>query len=206
MYVPMIMLNHVCWSIFHLLLQCMKRYGEFVLIRIIILCGRLTSQCNVYIRTSVYPVFVMSTLWSPGYLAKPSTSITYCKASAVHRKECSWMGPIHGHCIVMLRCKLITIELSFIRRSLSVFGQWGSLVHQTHHAVITLTIHYDQQLHAAIIQYIPQQTLKSRAIKGKERGVAVSRVLAAQARGPGFDPQQHHLSFFPFAVSKVYRH
>ena len=39
--------------------------------------------------------------------------------------------------------------------------------------MITLTIHYDQQLHTAIIQYTSQQSLKSRAIKGKERGVAV---------------------------------
>ena len=39
--------------------------------------------------------------------------------------------------------------------------------------MIMLTIQYDQ-LHAAIIRYIPQQSLKSRAIKGKERGVAVS--------------------------------
>ena len=117
-------------------------------------------------------------------------------------KECSWMVPIHGHCIVMLRCKLITIGLSFIRRSLSVFRLWGSPVHQTPHAVITLTIHYDQQWHAAIIPYIPQQTLKSRAIKGKERGVAVSRVLAAQARGPGFDPRWRHLSFCPLCRFK----
>ena len=43
--------------------------------------------------------------------------------------------------------------MSLIRRSLSVSGLWGSPVHQTPHAVITLTIHYDQQLHTAIIQY-----------------------------------------------------
>ena len=57
-----------------------------------------------------------------------------------------------------------------------------------------------------------QQSLKSRAVKGKERGVAVGgrhsscsgRALAAQARGPGFNPRRRHLSFFPFAVSKVY--
>ena len=30
---------------------------------------------------------------------------------------------------------------------------WGSPVHWTPHAVITLTIHYDQQLHTAIIQH-----------------------------------------------------
>ena len=35
-------------------------------------------------------------------------------------------------------------SLSLIRRSLSVFGLWGSTVHRTPHAVITLTIHYDQ--------------------------------------------------------------
>ena len=35
--------------------------------------------------------------------------------------------------------------------------------------MIALTIHYDQQMHAAIIQYIPQQSLKSIAIKGKVR-------------------------------------
>ena len=29
------------------------------------------------------------------------------------------------------------------------------LMKDNRHAVITLTIHYDQQLHAAIIQYIP---------------------------------------------------
>ena len=34
-------------------------------------------------------------------------------------------------------------NLSFIRWSLSVFRLWGSPVHQTPHAVITLTIHYD---------------------------------------------------------------
>ena len=43
----------------------------------------------------------------------------------------------------------------------------------------------------------------------RERGVAVSGcrssvALAAQARGPGFDPRRRHLSFFPFSVSKVY--
>ena len=68
---------------------------------------------------------------------------------------------------------IVIVRLSFIRQSLWVFGLWGSPVHRTSHAVITHTIHYDQQLHAAIIQYIPQQSLKSRAIKGKERGVAV---------------------------------
>ena len=31
------------------------------------------------------------------------------------------------------------------------------------------------------------------------------RALAAQASGPGFDPRRRHLSFYPFAVSKVYR-
>ena len=46
-------------------------------------------------------------------------------------------------------------RLSFSRRSLSVFGLWGSPIHRTPHAVIMLTIQYDQQLHAAIIQYIP---------------------------------------------------
>ena len=34
-------------------------------------------------------------------------------------------------------------RLSLIGRSLSVFGLWGSPVHRTPHAVITLTIHYD---------------------------------------------------------------
>ena len=51
---------------------------------------------------------------------------------------------------------LVIVRLSFIRQSLWVFGLWGSPVHWTPHAVIMLTIHYDQQLHAAIIQYIPQ--------------------------------------------------
>ena len=44
-------------------------------------------------------------------------------------------------------------RLSLNRRSLSVFGLWECPVHRTPHAVLTLTIHYDQQLHAAIIQY-----------------------------------------------------
>ena len=54
-------------------------------------------------------------------------------------------------------------------------GLWtvGEPIQWTPHAVITLTIHYDQHLHTAIIQYIPQQSLKSRATEGKERGVAV---------------------------------
>ena len=39
--------------------------------------------------------------------------------------------------------------------------------------MITLTIHYDQQLHAAIKYILHQQSLKSRVIKGEERGVAV---------------------------------
>ena len=65
-------------------------------------------------------------------------------------------------------------RLSLIRLSLTVFGLWGSPIHWTPNAVITLTIHCDQQLHTAIIQYTSQQSLKSRAIKGKERGVAVS--------------------------------
>ena len=43
-------------------------------------------------------------------------------------------------------------QLSIIRRSLSVLGLWGP-VHRTPHAVITLTIDCDQQLHTAIIQY-----------------------------------------------------
>ena len=30
-------------------------------------------------------------------------------------------------------------------------------------AVITLTIHHDQQLHAAIVRYIPQETLSTQA-------------------------------------------
>ena len=34
--------------------------------------------------------------------------------------------------------------MSLIRRSLSVFGLWGSPVYRTPHAVITLTFHYDQ--------------------------------------------------------------
>ena len=46
---------------------------------------------------------------------------------------------------------------------------------------ITLTIHFDQQLHAAIIQYIPQQSLKSRAIEGKEGGVAVGGCRSSMA-------------------------
>ena len=46
-------------------------------------------------------------------------------------------------------------RLSFIRRSLSIFGLWGSPIHRAPHAVIMLAIHYVQQLHAAIIQYIP---------------------------------------------------
>ena len=49
--------------------------------------------------------------------------------------------------------RTITAWLSLIRRSLSVFRLWGSPVHRIPHAVITLTIHYDQQLHTAIIQY-----------------------------------------------------
>ena len=48
--------------------------------------------------------------------------------------------------------------MSFIRRSPSVFRLWGSPVRQTPNAVITFTIHYNQQLHAAIIQCIPQQS------------------------------------------------
>ena len=35
--------------------------------------------------------------------------------------------------------------------ALSVFGLWGSHVHRTPHAVITLTIHYDQQLHTLTV-------------------------------------------------------
>ena len=35
-------------------------------------------------------------------------------------------------------------RLSLTRRSLLVSGLWGSPVHRTPHAVITLTIHYDQ--------------------------------------------------------------
>ena len=34
-------------------------------------------------------------------------------------------------------------DLSFISRSLLVFGLWGSPVHRTPHGVITLTIHYN---------------------------------------------------------------
>ena len=47
--------------------------------------------------------------------------------------------------------------------------------------IVELTIHYDQQLHTAIIQYIPQQSLKSRAIKGKEKGVAVGGCCSSVA-------------------------
>ena len=36
--------------------------------------------------------------------------------------------------------------LSLIRQLLSVYGLWGSPVHRTPHAVITLTIHHDQQV------------------------------------------------------------
>ena len=42
----------------------------------------------------------------------------------------------------------------------------GSPVHWTPHAVITLTIHYDQQLHTAIIQYIPQHILMFKEVAG----------------------------------------
>ena len=49
--------------------------------------------------------------------------------------------------------RTVTARLSLIRRSLLVFRLWGSPVHRIPHAVITLTIHYDQQLHTAIIQY-----------------------------------------------------
>ena len=53
------------------------------------------------------------------------------------------------------------------------------------HAVITLTIHYDQQMHAAIIQYISQQSLESRAIKGKEREGWLSVGVVAQWQSAG---------------------
>ena len=76
---------------------------------------------------------------------------------------------------------IVIVRLSFIRQSLWVLGLWGSPVHRTPHAVNTLTIHYDQQLHATIIQYIPQQSLKSRATKGKERGVAVGGYCSSVA-------------------------
>ena len=52
-----------------------------------------------------------------------------------------------------------------------------------------------------------QQSLKSRAIKGKREGwLSVGelsgRALAARARGPGFDPRRCHLSFpLPFQRS-----
>ena len=36
------------------------------------------------------------------------------------------------------------------------------------------------------------------------RELKSSRLLAAKARGPVFDSQQHHLSFEPFATSKFY--
>ena len=78
--------------------------------------------------------------------------------TAGDRTQGLWLEPIYIHRYIDPIAKYVRI---------------GRPVHWTPHAVITFNIHYDQQLHTAIIQYNPQQSLKSRAINGKERGLAV---------------------------------
>ena len=78
----------------------------------------------------------------------------YMWVSAITAWEVQWTGIPHSP-----KTDSDSLMKDNRGRSSSVFGLWGSPVHRTPHAVITLTIHYDQQLHTAIIQYIPHQII-----------------------------------------------
>ena len=68
--------------------------------------------------------------------------------STIYVKRVSIQVHLYMRSIGWLLCAIVDHNgLSLIRRSLSVFGLWGSPIHRTPHAVITLTIHYDQHVY-----------------------------------------------------------
>ena len=92
-----------------------------------------------------------NTLWCIQYILQQSLKSRAIKGKGkgvavggCRSSECWWLKPEAVGSIPGGATFLSFSSPSFIRQSLSVFGLWRSLVHRTPHAVITLTIHYDQ--------------------------------------------------------------